>query len=141
MIGLASKGKRILVVDDEPAVREVLSVLLRADGHTVELAKNGREACLRFAPGDFDLVITDYAMPEMNGDEMARAMKGLVPSQPILMLTAYAGEVCGAQNPVDGVLEKPFAVAALRQMIRMLLRLDIEASGVAAGRAGRAGTG
>jgi CheY-like chemotaxis protein len=113
--------KRILVVDDEPGVREVLSVLLQGDGYTVEVASNGRAACLRFAPGDFDLVITDYAMPEMKGDEMARAMKGLVPSQKILMLTAYAGEVCSEHNPVDAVLEKPFAVAALRQMISMLL--------------------
>ena len=115
------EAKRILVVDDDAGVREVLRVLLRTDGHSVVEAANGREACLIYAPGDFDLIITDYSMPEMNGSEMARAIKGLVPNQRILMLTAYTGEVCSQDNPVDGVLEKPFAINALRQMIALLL--------------------
>ena len=116
-----NRTKRILVVDDDPGVRQVLCLLLGAEGHTVIEATTGREACLLFTPGDFDLIITDYSMPEMNGDELARTVKCLVPSQRILMLTAYSGEVCGADNPVDGVLEKPFAIAALRQMIALLL--------------------
>ena len=113
-------------MDDEPGVREVLGLLLRFDGHKVVEAANGREACLLFAPGDFDLVITDYTMPEMNGDELARALKGLVPSLPILMVTAYAKKVCGLDNPVDAVLEKPFNVAALRKMVSMLLHSEGE---------------
>jgi CheY-like chemotaxis protein len=124
-------GKRILVVDDEPGVRQVLNVLLRGDGHTVVEACNGREACLRFTPGDFDLIITDYSMPEMNGDELARTIKCLVPSQPILMLTAYGGEVRREGNPVDGVLEKPFAVGALRQLIARLLEPNVAGRSVA----------
>jgi len=116
----AERGKRILVVDDERAVRETLRVVLRFEGHTVVEAANGREACLLYCPGDFDLVITDYNMPEMKGDELARTIKCLVPSQPILMLTAHAAEVCGHENPVDAVLEKPFSLAALRQMISVL---------------------
>jgi CheY-like chemotaxis protein len=115
----AVTGKRILVVDDEQAVRDTLRVVLRFEGHTVVEAANGREACLIFAPGDFDLVITDYNMPEMKGDELARTIKCLVPSQPILMLTAHAAEVCRTENPVDAVLEKPFTLAALRQMIAL----------------------
>ena len=113
-------GKRILVVEDEPGVRETLKMLLHLDGHKVVTARDGAEACLHYTPGDFDLVITDYAMPEMNGDELARTIKCLVPSQPILMLTAYAAEVCNANNPVDAVLEKPFSIEALRQMISLL---------------------
>lgn len=113
-------GKRILVVDDERAVRETLRVVLRFEGHTVVEAANGKEACLLYTPGDFDLVITDYNMPEMKGDELARTIKCLVPSQPILMLTAHAAEACGQENPVDAVLEKPFSLGALRQMIAML---------------------
>ena len=119
-------GKRILVVDDERAVRETLRVVLRFEGHTVVEAANGKEACLLYTPGDFDLVITDYNMPEMKGDELARTIKCLVPSQPILMLTAHAAEVCGKENPVDAVLEKPFSLAALRQMITMLPKGETE---------------
>jgi CheY-like chemotaxis protein len=112
--------QRILIVDDEPTIRETLKLLLRFDGHSVTEAANGREACLAFTPGDFDLVITDHTMPEMNGDELARTIKCLVPSQPMLMLTAHAGKVCSADNPVDAVLEKPFTLSALRQMLKLL---------------------
>lgn len=124
----AESGKRILVVDDERAVRETLRVVLRFEGHSVVEAANGREACLLYTPGDFDLVITDYNMPEMKGDELARTIKCLVPSQPILMLTAHAAEVCGQENPVDAVLEKPFSLAALRQMIAMLPKGEAESA-------------
>lgn len=113
-------GKRILVVEDEPGVRETLKMLLQLDGHKVVTARDGMEACHRYTPGDFDLVITDYSMPEMKGDELARTIKCLVPSQPILMLTAYAAELSNADNPVDAVLEKPFTIEALRRMIGLL---------------------
>lgn len=115
-------AKRILVVEDEKGVRETLKMILRLDGHSVAEAANGREACLLFAPGDFDLVITDYAMPEMKGDELARTIKCLVPSQPILMLTAFPGQVEG-ENPVDAILEKPFELATLRAKIASLLQM------------------
>jgi len=114
-------SKRILIVEDEPGVRQILSLLLRGDGHTVAEAQNAEEACLMYAPGDFDLVITDYAMPGMKGDELARTIKCLVPSQPILMLTAFAPDVCRPENPVDAVLEKPFTLLALRQLMALLM--------------------
>jgi DNA-binding response OmpR family regulator len=63
-------------------------------------------------------------MPEMNGDELARAIKGLVPSQPVLMITAFADKLCGSENPVDAVLEKPFNVATLRKMVALMLHTD-----------------
>jgi DNA-binding response OmpR family regulator len=117
-------GKRILVVEDETGVRETLKLVLRLDGHAVVEAANGREACHLFAPGDFDLVITDYIMPEMKGDELARTIKCLVPSQPILMLTAFPGEVDGSKNPVDVILEKPFELATLRKQVALLLSVS-----------------
>src|SRR6266404_981046 len=120
--------KRILIVDDEPGVREVLGLLLGAEGHEIVQACNGREACLLFAPREFDLVITDLSMPEMNGDELARTIKCLVPSQPILMVTAMTEAVCSPENPVDAVLEKPFSSAELRKMVNLLLRSDLRES-------------
>lgn len=118
--------KRVLLVDDEPAVRAALKLLLSIDEHTVTEASNGREACLMFAPGDFDLVITDLAMPEMKGDELARTIKCLVPSQPILMITGFPGELWSRDNPVDAVLIKPFTIAELRQTIADLVPSDTE---------------
>jgi CheY-like chemotaxis protein len=114
-------GKRILVVEDEPLAREVLTGLLRLDEHIVTEAENGNHACLLYTPGDFDLVITDYKMPQMNGDEFARAIKCLVPKQRILMITAYAAELWGRQNPVDAIMPKPYSLAELRQTIAELL--------------------
>jgi CheY-like chemotaxis protein len=113
-------AKRTLIVEDDPGVRETLKLLLRSLGHTVTAARNGREACLLFAPGDFDLVITDYGMPEMNGDELARTIKCLVPSQPILMLTAQPGRFRCPENPVDAILMKPFGIADLRRTMNAL---------------------
>ncbi len=120
--------KRILVVDDEQAIRETLRLLLRFDGHTVTEAADGHEACMIYAPKDFDLVITDYLMPEMNGDELARTIKTLVPTQPVLMLTAQPRIACTPENPVDAVLEKPFTLLALRQMLKALLSPDLRSS-------------
>ena len=114
-------GKRILIVDDEPGTRDALKLLLALDAHQVKEAANGKEACYLFVPGDFDLVITDYSMPEMRGDELARTLKCLVPSLPILMITAYAAQVWSRDNPVDAILPKPFTLGELRRTIGDLL--------------------
>jgi CheY-like chemotaxis protein len=67
----ASRPLRILVVEDEPLVREVLGVYLSEDHHDVTTAVNGRDGLEKFQAGDYDLVVTDRAMPEMNGDQLA----------------------------------------------------------------------
>ena len=113
--------KRILVADDEPAVREAIRLLLRVDEHLVTAVANGREALELFARDRFDLVITDLEMPQMKGNELATIIKGLVPEQPILMITAYAEKLGGAENPVDALLNKPFTFADLRAAIGRLL--------------------
>jgi CheY-like chemotaxis protein len=112
--------KRILLVEDNPRLREAIRLLLCLEGHTVTEVENGRRACLLFTPGDFDLVITDYAMPEMNGEELARTIKCLVPSQPILMIAS--GEPTSSSDiPVDALLQNPFTMAELRQIVASLL--------------------
>ncbi len=114
-------GKRILVVDDDAGARQALKMLLALDGHAVCEAASGKEACWLFAPGDFDLVITDYAMPGMKGDELARTIKTIVPSQPILMVTAFVGNLVSDDNPVDAILGKPYTLADLRLVISTAL--------------------
>ena len=114
-------GKRILLVDDQQGVREAIRFLLMVDQHVVTEAPNGKEALEVFAPGRFDLVITDYAMPVMAGNELAQKIKQLAPTQPILMITAYSEDLGKSENPVDVVLNKPFAFADLRRGIAKLV--------------------
>ena len=112
--------KRILFAEDQQAVREITKLLLGLDEHIVTEAGNGREALDLFTPGRFDLVITDYAMPLMKGDELARNIKRLAPSEPILMITGSGGELGVIRASVDAVLNKPFAFEDLRQAIAQL---------------------
>jgi CheY-like chemotaxis protein len=113
--------KRILLVDDQPEVRETLKVLLEIDEHEITEASNGRQGLSLFQPGRFDLVITDYAMPQMCGDELATRVKGLSPAQRILMVTGSAANSHGVTGAVDAVLYKPFCFDALRQILAQLL--------------------
>ncbi len=114
-------AKRILLADDQQGVREAIRFLLLVDQHTVVEAANGREALEAFQHQPFDLVITDYAMPVMAGNELARKIKALAPHQPILMITAYAADMGDKENPVDALLNKPFSFDELRQAIARLL--------------------
>lgn len=113
--------KHILVAEDDPGARESLCLLLRIDRHTVVAAANGKEALALFPQQSFDLVIVDYAMPEMQGHELARNIRLLAPAQPILMVTAYFEKVVDSDIPVDAILSKPFAIEDLRREIAKLL--------------------
>jgi CheY-like chemotaxis protein len=113
--------RRILLVDDQRGVRDAMNLLLSLDEHVVVEAANGVQAFALFKPGHFDLVITDFEMPQMKGDELARNIKQVAPSQPILMITAYAERLGDSNNPVDGFLPKPFQLEDLRRAIAQLL--------------------
>ena len=114
-------GKRILLADDQSEVRETVRLLLGIDGHSVAEAANGREALGLFAPNRFDLVITDYAMPVMRGDELATNIKHVAPSQPILMITGSAELFGHCAAPVDAFLHKPFGCDELREAVAKLM--------------------
>lgn len=111
--------RRILVVDDEPFVCDAVKMMLDFDGHQVETACNGKEALEMFRKGRFDLVITDFEMPSMKGDELAAAIKKISPKQPVVMVTAYAEmlQTQGKMPGVDLVIGKPFLLDSLRQAI------------------------
>src|SRR5262245_17846997 len=111
-----TRGKRILVAEDEESVRQAISMLLSLDEHKVTEAQNGAEALDLFSKGKFDLVITDFEMPGMKGNELACKIKTISPAQPVLMVTAYPEKI-NSQNPVDMVLNKPFKLGDLREAI------------------------
>jgi len=113
-------GKRILLVDDERAVRDTIRQLLLHDEHTVIEANNGAEALRLFAQDRFDVVLTDCFMPFLKGTELATRIRQLSPGQAILMITGY-GIKPGPYNPVDAVLRKPFDIGELRSALAEVL--------------------
>jgi DNA-binding response OmpR family regulator len=115
------RRKRILLVDDQKGVRESISLVLKLDDHTVIEAGDGLAALDLFRRDHFDLVITDFEMPIMKGNELAARIKQHSPAQPILMISAYAERLAGLDNPVDGILVKPFDLQDLRLVLAELL--------------------
>ena len=116
----AIEPRRILVVDDEPFVCDAVKMMLAFDGHHVETASSGKEALELFEKNKYDLIITDYAMPSMKGDELALAIKARHPGQPVVMITAYAEMLKASNNPlrgVDFIISKPFLLENLREAI------------------------
>lgn len=111
----------VLVVDDEEMVRRVLGDYLAGDGHTVDMACDGRQALDAFKKKKFDLVITDRAMPEMNGDQLAVALKKIAPALPLVMLTGF-GELMKAKGEhpqgVDFLLSKPLTLETCREVLQ-----------------------
>jgi CheY-like chemotaxis protein len=114
-------GKRVLLVDDDPSARQSIKLLLSIDRHAVTEAENGPAALQIFANQPFDLVILDYAMPQMQGGELTALIKQVKPRQPILMITAYVEKLVVSDAPVDAILGKPFGIDDLRQAISKLL--------------------
>jgi signal transduction histidine kinase len=120
LAAMTERPLHLLVVEDEPLVREVIEVYLREDGHIIETAANGREGLEKYKTGTFDLVLTDRAMPEVNGDVLAAEIKKINPRQPVILLTGFGDLMQGAgEKPegVDIVTSKPFTLNTLRESI------------------------
>ena len=117
---------KILVVDDEPAVRESLRRALELEGYRVELAGDGEEALERLGvPSAHDAAILDVLMPGIDGLEVCRRLRAAGNTVPVLMLTARAevdSRVAGLDAGADDYLPKPFALAELLARLRALLR-------------------
>jgi signal transduction histidine kinase len=114
----------VLIVDDEPRSRDVLSTYLRCDNHSVACAASGREALEKFRHGRFDLVVMDRVMPEMNGDQTARFIKQMNEDVPVILLTGFGSaiESVGSQPPsFDVLLNKPITLDTLRRTIDKLV--------------------
>jgi two-component system, OmpR family, response regulator MprA len=123
---------RVLVVDDEPAVRRALERALRLDSYDVELAADGEEALDVQARDPADAVILDVLMPRLDGLEVCRRMRQAGDRTPILMLTARDAiddRVQGLDVGADDYLVKPFALRELQARLRALLRRTGDGAG------------
>ena len=116
---------QILVVDDEPAVRDSLKRALALEGYVVELAEDGGRALAKLAVASPDAVILDVLMPEVDGLEVCRRLRNAGDRTPVLMLTAretVADRVAGLDAGADDYLVKPFGLEELFARLRALLR-------------------
>ncbi len=124
-------ARTILVVDDEPVLRETLAEALDADGFRVITAADGREALARFREHSPELVVLDLMLPELSGIEVCRIIRQ-ESGVPILMLTARSSEldkVLGLELGADDYVTKPFSLRELSARIRALLRRTEQPAG------------
>jgi DNA-binding response OmpR family regulator len=128
---MSGQTPRILLVDDEQSVQELLSYPLRKDGYEVVQARDGKEALELFGESEFDLVVLDVMMPRMDGLECCRRLRASSPV-PIIMLTAKSEEVdkiVGLELGADDYITKPFSVREFRSRVKALLRRSAMARG------------
>lgn len=110
-IRLETTRGRILVVDDDPLIGELLTTWLEQEGFEVQNAQDGHAGLLAFFAGHFDLIFTDFRMPRLNGLELATQVRKIDPMVPIVLLTgeAYTLEADAAMRAgINRVVSKPF---------------------------------
>src|SRR5215213_11387202 len=123
---MSSGDAHLLVVDDEPAVRESLRRALELEGYRVQLAEDGADAVAQLAASEQpDAVVLDLLMPGMDGLDVCRHVRRTGSTLPVLMLTARDGvgdRVAGLDAGADDYVVKPFALEELLARVRALLR-------------------
>jgi len=124
---MAPDQPRVLVVEDEPAQREVLAYNLEAEGFDVSRAESGDEALLLFEETQPDVVVLDWMLPGVSGIEICRRLKSKTESRsvPIIMLSARSEEVDrvrGLETGADDYVVKPYSVVELMARVRLQLR-------------------
>ncbi len=120
---------RILVVDDEEHIRELVKLNLELDGYEVVTANDGKKGYQRFQGEHFDLIILDVMMPEIDGFSLAEQIRLTNSEVPIIMLTAKDGaadRVMGLKRGADDYLTKPFNLEELQLRVQKLIQRSIK---------------
>ena len=116
---------RVIVVDDEPAVRRIVKRMLEPAGYIVEEAEDPKQACDTMTnTGPLDLLIADFRMPEVTGDEVARRFRAAKPDVKVLFITGYADDLFAERSTLwdgEAFLEKPFSKKGLLEAASLLL--------------------
>ncbi len=116
---------RILIVEDEPAMRMGLKDNFEAESYEVEMAVDGQEGLDKVRNGQFDLIVLDVMMPKMSGFDVCKALRKMGIMTPIIFLTAKSEEidkVLGLELGADDYLTKPFSVRELTARVKAILR-------------------
>jgi CheY-like chemotaxis protein len=110
---------RVLMIDDDPNVREAVRSLLASFGYDCQTAADGASGLSRFDEGGWDLVLTDLAMPEMSGWEVVQAIRRRAPTLPIVLITGLSNPdvMRRAREWRLPVLTKPFSVQTLKAAV------------------------
>ena len=116
----------LLVVENEPAIRNLLQMALRKNGYAVLVAASGREALeiVRAHSGAIDLLITDVVMPDMNGPELARQLIAIRPETRTLFMSGYMDDALGEHGSLPShanFIQKPFSPRIIAQKVRDIL--------------------
>lgn len=126
---------RVLLVDDEPIARDVVTKYLQADDHEVVAANSAAEALRHFKADAFDLLVTDQAMPGMSGLQLAALIKDIKPTQPVILLTGFSDPALAeGELPagIDAILQKPMSKLDLRGAVAGLFVAGVTSLEVAA---------
>jgi len=118
-------SKRILIVDDEAAIRISLAEAMENDGYAVDTAESGEEALARLHGDPYDLAVTDLKLPGVSGMELLKALRNSGQTTPVIMMTAY-GDVDTAVDAIRSgaydFIQKPFKLSEMRRQVRAALR-------------------
>ena len=115
----------ILVVDDEPAIQDILTWSLAAEGYRVATAGSGEEALTRVEEQDFDIILTDIVMPGLDGLEVLERSRVLNPRAAVIVMTAYAAletAIAALRRGACDYLEKPFSIEDLKERVQRLIQ-------------------
>jgi CheY-like chemotaxis protein len=124
---------KLLIVEDDESVRMFVSRALARGGHDVDIAADGAQGLdmIETASGNYDLVLSDIRMPEMDGIEMAKSAAGRFPEMKIVLMTGYAEQRERAAE-LDGIIrdvvQKPFTLAEIRSRVESALSLPIRSA-------------
>jgi CheY-like chemotaxis protein len=122
---LSSRGARILVVDDEPKLAQLLRSFLELQGHRVWTVTGGAAAVALLADQTFDLLLTDLGMPEMSGWDVAREARRLRPQLPVVLVSGWGAQIDPqqvAESGVAEVIQKPYTFETVHQVIESVLQ-------------------
>jgi CheY-like chemotaxis protein/putative methionine-R-sulfoxide reductase with GAF domain len=118
--------RRVLIVDDQPIITDLLVDIMKRMGYGSEVALGGKDGLKIFAKDDFDLVITDLGMPDISGWEVSRSVKKQKSSVPVILITGWGVEPDPHKvedSGVDFVINKPFQIDQLEKIIKQLINL------------------